>query len=155
MVGPRSLLGVVAFVALVLLAGCPPSDQDFIDVGKRQVANNCCSSNKDNPCVPCPMLEGAHVTWAKAGNGDAAHGRRVEVGFEGPHVPELATTASGGWEETREPSRPKAERASRTGLRRLRQRAGISWTGVESDGIVKNDDPSLVSSQALPGVRAR
>jgi hypothetical protein len=85
-------LGLGAVVAL--LSACEPSDEDYVNVVREQVRNNCCQIGKDG-CTSCPYLEGAHVTWSKVGNRAAANGNPVTVGVEGPHGSSVCTFTVG------------------------------------------------------------
>ena len=79
------LSGRIAIV-LTFAAACEPSEAEYVEVARQQVAQNCCVIGKD-ACHPCPLLEGAHVTWSKVGNSPASSGNDVTVGIDGPHGP--------------------------------------------------------------------
>ncbi len=80
------MIGRCVSLVLVALAACEPSDEEYINVVRAGVAQNCCSFGKDG-CKPCPLLEGAHLTTSSVAPGAAANGRQVTVGVDGPHGP--------------------------------------------------------------------
>jgi hypothetical protein len=81
----RLSLGLVASVAL--LAGCEPSDAEYVAVARPRIADNCVDISNKGGCVRYPFLEGAHVTRSEVGGGSAATGRSVTVGVDGPRGP--------------------------------------------------------------------